>query len=229
MNETDAPEEWRPHPKYGDMVQASNLGRVRQFNFKTAEWKVCVVTRHGHGHLVFRTRAPLEKRWHKLRKFIAEAWLGPRPNGCAIRHVDGTQDCRPGNLEFRLIPPPRDSLSRKLDRERAEIARREREANMVAMLVNLVKDPNATLGTAAKTLGLTKDSASRWLKKLGLHVARCAKGPKKGTRRYGETCRRGHPFGSNVSRDGARRCSRCRNAAARKRSAARRSAGDVSP
>lgn len=95
----EAAEEWRSHPKYGDLVQASSLGRVRQFSFDDADWKSLKPRAHQSGYMMVNLNAPLLVAGVKVHRLVAECFYGPRPPGMVVAHKNSVRtDNRPENL-----------------------------------------------------------------------------------------------------------------------------------
>jgi hypothetical protein len=100
------PEEWRPIPDYEDTYEASNLGRVRRTKGRGAHGFYDRVTilkqrvgKQGYYMLsLWRDGKPKTKMVHRL---VAAAFLGPRPEGLEIRHLnDNKLDNRLVNLVY---------------------------------------------------------------------------------------------------------------------------------
>ena len=97
-------EEWRPiqdHPRY----EISSFGRVRTVTTAT-KW-----AGHIHGHRSRRdnkgypqTQLSLgdsKRVTVKIHRLVAEAFLGPRPAGLLVNHLDGDKtNCRADNLHY---------------------------------------------------------------------------------------------------------------------------------
>jgi hypothetical protein len=104
-------EVWRAIPGYENW-QASNLGRIRsldrvvhrknRWGVEVAfQWKGRVLTpvlHHKGYHVVKLGQGKKLWGWHQL---IALAWIGPRPDGAVVNHIDGCKlNNRPENLEY---------------------------------------------------------------------------------------------------------------------------------
>jgi hypothetical protein len=93
-------EEWRPVVGYESTYQVSSLGRVSSRprvgtpggllkHFKAGEYPAVKLVQDG------------VQRTHHVHKLIADAFLGPRPFGHVIRHLDGDHfNCRLSNLKY---------------------------------------------------------------------------------------------------------------------------------
>lgn len=88
-------EQWKPIPHWP--YEVSNLGRIRRFkegrvNFKNLEFLKGGVIPSGYKVILLSQTLPDGKQlkrcfsWHKL---VANAWLGPCPDGMEIDHIDG--------------------------------------------------------------------------------------------------------------------------------------------
>ena len=98
-------EVWKDIPGYEGLYQVSNLGRVRSLDRVTTQknrWgSETLVTRRGRvlrpaqnrkrgGYAYVNLHAPGKKQ--SLRRpcvLVAEAFIGPRPEGMVVRHLDG--------------------------------------------------------------------------------------------------------------------------------------------
>lgn len=100
------PEEWRPIPGWGDLYEASSLGRIRRIRTRNGRGyydKVIVMKpqlgKQGYYMLrLWRDGKPETKLVHRL---IAGAFLGKRPDDLEIRHLnDNKLDNRLVNLVY---------------------------------------------------------------------------------------------------------------------------------
>lgn len=91
-------EEWRNHPDYNGLVQASSLGRIRTKR-RDGSW-IIRQSNPASGYLIVAITKPNET--HKPRyvhALVAETWIGPRPEGAHTRHIDGdNRNNAPSNL-----------------------------------------------------------------------------------------------------------------------------------
>lgn len=87
-------EQWRPIPS-APGYEASNYGHVRSSR--------CTLrpARRRTGHLQVSLRVNGKSLSRTVHALVAEAWLGPRPDGRQIRHWNGDPaDNRPDNLRY---------------------------------------------------------------------------------------------------------------------------------
>jgi hypothetical protein len=102
-------EVWRPWR--GGEYEASNLGRIRRAvaGVRQPAGHVVKATLKPQGYLSFSTHACLRTQNVYVHAVVAEAFLGSRPDGCDVNHIDGnkTNNCvenleyvtRKGNME----------------------------------------------------------------------------------------------------------------------------------
>jgi hypothetical protein len=95
-------EEWRPVVGFEGIYSVSNLGRIRrELAVKYTYTGKMIKPGNHHGY-------PTVQLWHlstvKLRfihRLVAASFLGPRPEGSQVNHIDGIKDNnRPKNLEY---------------------------------------------------------------------------------------------------------------------------------
>lgn len=92
-------EQWRPVAGFEGLYEVSDEGRVRSFprpvrvrgnGIRVMGGKVLTPHPLNHGHqLVFLYPGHVARTVHAL---VAEAFLGPRPEGNVIRHLDGNPE-----------------------------------------------------------------------------------------------------------------------------------------
>jgi NUMOD4 motif/HNH endonuclease len=97
------PEEWRPVVGYEGIYSVSSLGHVRRDapGKSTQPGRILqpVVTRKGY-HRVTLTADKRVRKW-SVHVLVALAFLGPRPPGWMINHLDGIKTHNvPSNLEY---------------------------------------------------------------------------------------------------------------------------------
>lgn len=89
-------EEWRPASFPDCPYEVSSLGRVRRIGGAPLKY---IMTVHGYANVGVRTAGGfLSVRVHRL---VALTFLGPRPDGAVINHIDGDKcNNRATNLEY---------------------------------------------------------------------------------------------------------------------------------
>lgn len=147
MNQRQPREEWRPitdWPSYdvsdlgrirrGRGGQGARSGRVRK---QDPGGPYCIVRLSASGRLVARRR---------VDELVAEAFLGPRPEGMEVRHRNGaTQDSRACNLEYAQC-----SEAHSVPKARGE---RVNTAKLTADQVREIRHKYAAGGGSQKELG----------------------------------------------------------------------------
>jgi len=134
-------EEWRPAVGYEDLYEVSSYGRVRRLNATKRTPPLHIVPQNPCG-----VRGYLQVPLHNGEKYrltlvsdvVTAAFLGPKPSGLEVNHVDGdTQNNQVWNLEYlthsenvehawrELKTTP--SRPVKLNPERVRLMRRLRE------------------------------------------------------------------------------------------------------
>lgn len=93
-------EAWRPSGRYGDLVQASSMGRVRQFDFHAGAWFERKPRKHKSGYWMVNLIGAVSAQGVKVHHLVAEAWHGPRPRELDTAHKDG---CKDNNAPSNLI------------------------------------------------------------------------------------------------------------------------------
>jgi hypothetical protein len=81
-----AVEEWRPIPDI-PLYEVSNRGRVRSWNRvrDSLEPRILSPVKRGSGHLYVALPGRISRQVHHL---VALAFIGPRPDGLVLRHLD---------------------------------------------------------------------------------------------------------------------------------------------
>lgn len=105
-------EHWRRIPWYPD-YEVSDWGHVRTYKVRGSKHKVSLMPRplkqfgDGRGRLCVK----LEGKTHKVHKLVMWAFVGPRPEGMDIDHLDGNpHNNRLDNLTYETPALNRGSL-----------------------------------------------------------------------------------------------------------------------
>lgn len=98
-------EEWRPVVGYQDWYSVSNIGRVRRdmagTRTKPGRLLKSWVEQNGYVRVGLSRGTHQSLRFHFVHKLVAEAFIGARPDGHGINHLNGDKtDNRPANLEW---------------------------------------------------------------------------------------------------------------------------------
>ena len=94
-----ASEEWRPIPSVPGYF-ASSLGRVSRI-VSNGQRKVRTPTTNTRGYPKLNLPPHGGRRTRKVHHLIAEAFLGPQPDGLTVNHKDGDKfNSRASNLEY---------------------------------------------------------------------------------------------------------------------------------
>lgn len=96
-------EEWRPVVGFESFYSVSNMGRVRRdapyLGFRAGRIKQSRADRAGYRYLILHAKG--FKKTHKVHTLVAAAFIGPRPPGKQINHMDGDKaNNRHTNLEY---------------------------------------------------------------------------------------------------------------------------------
>lgn len=103
-------EEWRPVVGHENQYEVSDQGRIRSVDrivpstskignayLSPRKGKALSPGKSPSGHLVVHLNG-ISRSVHFV---VAAAFIGPRPNGCEVRHINGQpSDCRADNLEY---------------------------------------------------------------------------------------------------------------------------------
>lgn len=84
----NATEEWRDIPGYEGVYQVSSFGRVKRFYRKSERVLACST-----GSDYLRLKLSMNNRQHQrtVHSLVAEVFLGERPNGWHVNHIDGNK------------------------------------------------------------------------------------------------------------------------------------------
>lgn len=95
-------EEWRPIPGWEDLYAISSHGRVKSFHF--AKPRILRPGANPKGYLHVCLHRDRQQTIGRLHVLVAAAFLGSRPDGAVIRHLNGDQtDNRPENLAYGTV------------------------------------------------------------------------------------------------------------------------------
>ncbi|TWH05093.1 HNH endonuclease [Rhodococcus rhodochrous J45] len=103
-------ENWKPVPEWSDLYEVSDLGRVRSLdrlvrgNAGSSYRKPGRILRpavDSHGYPQVQLCRDGKCRSYGLHRLVLLAFVGPRPDGLEIRHLNGVRsDCRLANIEY---------------------------------------------------------------------------------------------------------------------------------
>lgn len=106
----DDAEIWKVIPGWEGYYEASSHGRVRSLPRVVnhpRSWKLTIKSRilrsqpHYHGYRMVPLSREGSREIRTIHSLVAEAFLGPCPDGQEVRHLDGIADnCRVGNLKY---------------------------------------------------------------------------------------------------------------------------------
>lgn len=98
----DEAEEWRPVLGWEGLYEVSNHARIRSLRRKGVRGQVLKPqTNRGGYQTVNLYDRPYHFKCRTVHSVVAEAFIGPRPTGHHVRHLDGDQTNNlPGNLAY---------------------------------------------------------------------------------------------------------------------------------
>jgi hypothetical protein len=105
VSEPTSAERWLPVPGFPD-YEVSDLGRVEglpriALNGRHIRGRMLKATIGTHGYPVVRLQVGGEWTARTVHSLVAEAFIGPRPEGMEVRHKDGIRThCELANLEY---------------------------------------------------------------------------------------------------------------------------------
>ena len=97
-------EKWKPVSGYEGYYQVSNLGRVRNIKKRRGTRVGSILdarTNHG-GYVIVGLRGESgEYKDHRVHVLVAQAFIGPKPVGLDVNHIDGNKENnKVSNLEY---------------------------------------------------------------------------------------------------------------------------------
>ena len=95
-----ARENWAPVPGFEASHEVSNLGRLR--NLKTGRFVVGTVYSSGYRQVCLSVAGKVSRM--TMHRVVALAWIGPRPDGLHIDHIDGNR-VNNGAENLRYVTP----------------------------------------------------------------------------------------------------------------------------
>jgi hypothetical protein len=176
-------EQWRPVVGFEGKYEVSDYGRVRSVDRlvhdrdgrRTREFRGKVLvpwqsSQYGHVSVSLSARpGPMKRQVHVL---VAEAFLGPRPDGLLVLHgPNGVRDNSVGNLRYgtprqNLLDTNRDGTNHHRNRTHCPRRHPLRAPNLVASVARrghreclACRRANANLHTARKRHGIELDLA----------------------------------------------------------------------
>lgn len=152
-------EEWRLSPTTGNVYEVSSFGRVRHAARKYV--RICHLTHKGYPSLRFGPRGQM--RSVVVHALVAEAFIGPRPEGLHINHIDGNKENnRPENLEY-VTPGDNARHAFRLGLKKPLRGEANPKAKITADDVRAIRQARAegvTLVALAERYGLTHNAIS---------------------------------------------------------------------
>lgn len=103
-------EEWRPVVGYEGQYEISSLGRVRSLDKEIPHWTGSTWVRPGRvlkphigpkGYPQVTLSRGGHCKTHFVHRMVAASFIGPRPPGQVVRHLDGQHgNCAAGNIAY---------------------------------------------------------------------------------------------------------------------------------
>ena len=107
------PETWRPIPGYERTYRVSSLGRVARVDDRYIDGRVRKLRTNRHGYIDVRLSQDNAFKTHTVHKLVMLAFVGPRPDGAEIRHLNGDgTDNRLVNLTYGSVSENRIDITR---------------------------------------------------------------------------------------------------------------------
>lgn len=100
MNES-TPERWLPVVGWEGLYEVSDLGRVRSLPRKHTRGRIRKLQIGKNGYWSVALSLNEIRKTYTLHRLMAEAFLGPRPEGQEVRHLDDNRlNCNLSNLAY---------------------------------------------------------------------------------------------------------------------------------
>jgi hypothetical protein len=94
-------EEWRIVPGHEQTYEVSSLGRIRSVPRPRTKGGLLKLKTGKRGYLSVCFVTNGRQETHEVHRVVAAAFLGQRPDGHEVRHLDGNRiDCRVANLAY---------------------------------------------------------------------------------------------------------------------------------
>lgn len=139
-------EEWRPAVGFEGRYEASNMGRVRSTSGQYCG-RILSPGPHPGGYLMMHLYAYGRRSARTLHSVVAAAFLGPRPVGMEVCHLDGVKtNCAAANLAYATH---RENEAHKLLHGTRMLGERHATAKLTAAQVREIRarqnEPQAVL------------------------------------------------------------------------------------
>lgn len=96
-------EQWKPIPSWSG-YEASSEGRIRNADGQVLSQRPLVKPKDYAQVYVNGKASGRKSKMAKVAHLVAEAFIGPRPEGLVINHLDGVKENnRPSNLEYCTV------------------------------------------------------------------------------------------------------------------------------
>lgn len=145
---------WKKVPSLNGEFEASSDGCIRRAKFKGEPYIGLIIKprigKHGYQQVAITVGG--KRRWLTVHKIIAETFIGPRPPGMHIDHVDGNKtNNAASNLEY-VTPEENIRRAYKLGLIRPPAPGR-RHRKLLAALPHILIDPESSLSEESKRIG----------------------------------------------------------------------------
>ena len=156
-------EEWRPMIRYAGKYLISNAGRVKSIGRYRRNYDVII--KHGMSHGMYPTaylRCEGKRTSDPIHRLVAEAFIGPRPTGFQINHIDGNKcNNRVENLEYVSASDNQKHAFRiGLASMKGERHTRHKLTDQIVIEMRRLRSLGETYKNIGKLFGVTKCAAS---------------------------------------------------------------------